>query len=155
MKYLLILNLLLLHPICSGMGLLKTLKKKVEVLYSPKYRVSAITSVSPTEQKEHLTASENVGKIRNVLTDLRKDINDERLLVYQITQKQNVNGALLSLICAGVSKFTANQSHPSGDAYFNFSMATWFSLGITAAFTYKFCTTPLPVQHMAQIEQKK
>lgn len=72
------------------------------------------------------------------------------VIEYKRTQKQNVNGFLLTLLAAGVFKYNANQSHPLGDAYFNLNMASCFSLGISAAFAYKYFTTPMPtkkIQH--------
>lgn len=66
------------------------------------------------------------------------------LVEYQRTQKQNVNGFLFSLFAAGAFKYGANQHHPAGDSYFNLSMASAASLGVSATFAYKLFTTPAP-----------
>lgn len=141
MKYLLILNLLLINSTCSGMAWLKTLKKKVGATFS---------SIDENNENKVHGLSEELTATHASLEQGQKRLQNERLLLYQYRQKSNINGVVSPLLAAGIFKFNANQSHPAGDAYFN--MATWFCLGVSATSLYNFCTTPLPTQ---TIEHKK
>ncbi|CAN5155989.1 hypothetical protein BH09DEP1_BH09DEP1_1270 [soil metagenome] len=143
MKHVLILNLLFINSACSGMAFFKNLKKKIETTFA------SVTNDVIAQPNAQETTTET-----DFLTIHGQNIKKERLVRYQSVQKENVNGAILSLLAAGIFKFNANQSHPLGDAYINFHMATAFSLGVAATCAYTFCVTPLPEQHLAQVELK-
>lgn len=148
MKYFLILNLLLINSACSGMAFLKTLKKKVEMTFASNHAKNS-KSEQPVEQEDSSTLSGQFNALDKILNQGQENIQKERLALYQYTQRHNINGVILPLLVAGVCKFNANQSYPGGDAYFNYTAATWFSLGVSATFVYKFCTTPMPFQSLS------
>lgn len=130
MKYIvLLLSLLSISANGFGMARLKEgLRQKFAAVYEDS---SAPSSVAPAH-----SGKPPLPKLPN------------EVIEYKRTQKQNVNGFLLSLLAAGVFKHNANQSHPLGDACFNLSMASCFSLGISAAFAYKCFTTPMPTKKL-------
>lgn len=146
MKYIVLLSLLSLSSACSGMSFIKSLKKKIETTFVSDDVTNAITAQPKVEQAEPTSVSGRLLKLQDDLKKGSENLEKERLLRYQDTQRQNINGVIFPLLVAGICKFNANQSHPAGDAYFNFSMATWFSLGVSATFAIKFCTTPLPTK---------
>lgn len=152
MKSIVLLSLLSISFTCSGMSWLKNIKKKFETTFAQNDEPNAMIAQPKEEETKSTSLSEKLLKIQDTLNKGSENIKKERLLVYQSTQKQNINGIIFPLFAAGIFRLNANQSHPAGDAYFNFNMATMFSLGISAAFAYKFCTTTLPVQ---KLEHKK
>ena len=104
MKYLLILNLLFISSACSGMGWLKTLKKKVEITFSSNEPADEKIA-QKTAQKDPASFSGTLDNLHSSLSETHDNVKKERLCEYQRAQRQNVTGVIFPLLWAGVFKF--------------------------------------------------
>lgn len=146
MKHLLFLGLLFITINSLGMEYWKGFKRQVTAAYRD-FSKEVKTEVKNLYDEESQSKPGQEGSRKSKPLPATPNIH---MMEYQRTQRQNVNGFLIALFAAGVCKLNATQSHPASDASFNFNMATFFSLGVSATCAYKFFTTRVP----AQIEHK-
>lgn len=146
MKYMLFLCLLFVTINNFGMAYLKEFKKQVTAVYRDLSKEVKTEAQKMHDEETHSKPAKEESRKSKPLPA----IPHTYLMEYQRTQRQNINGFLIALFAAGVCKLNAVQSHPASDTSFNFNMATFFSLGVSATCAYKFFTTRVP----AQIEHK-